>query len=37
MLLSTGSTFLGARCSMSGAAFVCLASRGGMCLSFAIK
>ena len=35
MSLSTGSTFLGARCSMDGADFARLVSRGGMCLSFA--
>ena len=36
MLISTGSIFLDARCSMDGGAFALLVSRGGMCLSFAM-
>ena len=36
MSLSTGSTFLGARCSMDGGAFARLVSRGGICFSFAL-
>ena len=36
MLLFTGNTFLGAQCSMDGAAFARLVSQGSMCVSFAM-
>ena len=36
VFISTGSTFVGAQCSMDAATFVRLASQGGRCLFFAM-